>query len=48
VKAAIDVLDGKKVEARIDTGAMLVTPENMERADVMELLKPDFKALLGG
>lgn len=48
VKAAIDVLDGKKVEARIDTGAMLVTPENMERAEVVELLRPDFKALLGG
>ncbi len=48
VQAAIEALDGKKVETRIDTGAMLVTPENMEKAEVMELLRPDFKALLGG
>lgn len=48
VKAALDALDGKKVETRIDTGAMLVTPENMEKPEVIELLRPNFKELLGG
>ena len=42
------VRDGKKVETRIDTGAMLVTPENMDKPEVVELLKPNFKELLGG
>lgn len=48
VKAAIEALDGKKVETKIDTGAMLVTPENMEKPEVVELLRPNFKELLGG
>lgn len=48
VQAAIDALDGKKVEPRIDTGAMLVTPENANNPAALELLKPNFKELLGG
>jgi ribose transport system substrate-binding protein len=33
-------LQGEKVEKRIDTGVVLVTPENMEKAEIKELLYP--------
>ena len=39
VKAAIDKLDGKEVRRRIDTGAVLVTKENMETAEIRALLE---------
>jgi ribose transport system substrate-binding protein len=40
VKTMMDVLDGKKVEKRIDTGAKLVTKENMDQPEIKELLNP--------
>jgi ribose transport system substrate-binding protein len=40
VKAMVDHLDGKKVEARIDTGATLVTKANMDKSEVKDLLEP--------
>jgi ribose transport system substrate-binding protein len=33
-------LQGEKVEKRIDTGVVLVTPENMEQPDIKDLLYP--------
>ena len=33
-------LQGEKVENRIDTGVVLVTPENMEQPEIKELLQP--------
>ena len=33
-------LQGEKVENRIDTGVVLVTPENMEQPDIKDLLYP--------
>lgn len=33
-------LQGEKVEKRIDTGVVLVTPENMEKPEIKELLYP--------
>ena len=39
-------LQGEKVERRIDTGVVLVTPENMEQPDVFELLHPPFDKYL--
>ncbi len=33
-------LQGEPVEKRIDTGVVLVTPENMEQPDIKELLNP--------
>jgi ribose transport system substrate-binding protein len=33
-------LRGEKVESRIDTGVVLVSPENMERPDIKDLLQP--------
>lgn len=45
VRAAVDRLDGRDVEARIDTGATMVTRENMDEPDVAALLSPDLSIL---
>src|SRR5215831_18707373 len=42
VTTAVKYLEGQKVERRIDTGVMLITPENMNQPDVKELLHPPF------
>lgn len=39
-------LQGKKVEKRIDTGVVLVTPENMNQPEIQELLNPPFDEYL--
>ena len=41
VKTLVDHLDGKQVESRVDTGATLITPENIDDAEIMALLYPD-------
>jgi ribose transport system substrate-binding protein len=40
VLTILDHLQGKPVEKRIDTGVTLVTQENMDQADIQELLHP--------
>lgn len=40
VKAMIDSLQGKTIEKRIDTGVMMVTPENINSAEAQKLLNP--------
>src|ERR1041384_2016607 len=40
VMTLIKHLQGQKVESRIDTGVILVTPENMEQPEIKELLQP--------
>ena len=40
VKAMIDHLLGKPVEKRIDTGVMMVTPDNMNSPEAQKLLNP--------
>ncbi len=40
VKTAYDVLHGKQVEKRIDTGVTVVTMENIETPEVKKLLNP--------
>jgi ribose transport system substrate-binding protein len=40
VKAMVDSLLGKPVEKRIDTGVMLITPENMNSPEAQKLLNP--------
>jgi ribose transport system substrate-binding protein len=47
VKTMVDHLRGKPVEKRIDTGVMLVTPENMETDQARELLHPPLQKYLG-
>lgn len=40
VKAMVDHLLGKTVEKRVDTGVMMVTPENMSSPEAQKLLSP--------
>ncbi len=40
VMTMVKHLRGEKVESRIDTGVVLVTPENMEQAEIKDLLQP--------
>ena len=40
VKAMIDSLLGKPVEKRVDTGVMMITPENMNSPEAQKLLNP--------
>jgi ribose transport system substrate-binding protein len=47
VKTMVSHLRGEKVEARIDTGAQLVTRDNMESPEIADLLRPDLKKWLG-
>jgi ribose transport system substrate-binding protein len=48
VKTMVDHLRGKPVEKRVDTGATMVTPENMSQPDVQRLLHPPLAQYLGG
>jgi ribose transport system substrate-binding protein len=41
VKTMAEHLRGGKVERRIDTGAAIATPENMEQPEIRALLHPD-------
>jgi len=46
VRAALDKLNGKPVEARIDTGVQLVTRERLNEPEARALLSPDLSAWL--
>jgi ribose transport system substrate-binding protein len=46
VKSMVSHLKGEKIEAVIDTGAVLVTPENMDKPDIKNLLSPDLSEWL--
>ena len=47
VTAAVEHIRGIAQSARIDTGVLLVTPENMGSPEAQELIAPDFSALEG-
>jgi ribose transport system substrate-binding protein len=40
VKAMVDSLLGKPVDKRVDTGVMMITPDNMNSAEAQKLLNP--------
>jgi ribose transport system substrate-binding protein len=46
VKMLVEHLRGASIEKRVDTGLLLVTPENMDAPDVERLLLPDLDAYL--
>jgi ribose transport system substrate-binding protein len=46
VMTAVKHLRGEKVPKRIDTGVVLVTPENMKQPEIKQLLKPPFDEYL--
>jgi ribose transport system substrate-binding protein len=48
VKTLVADLKGQKIGKRIDTGVTLVTPQNMNTAQMQALLKPDLEKWLGG
>jgi len=47
VHTIVDHIRGKQVEARIDTGVMLVTPDNLETPEARQLLYPPLSKYLG-
>ncbi len=47
VKTIVEHIRGQKVPRRIDTGAVLVTKENMDEPAMKQLHSPDLKKLLG-
>jgi len=46
VKTMVKHLQGEKVDKRIDTGSVVVTPENMNDPEMKKLLEPDYKKWL--
>lgn len=46
VMTLVSHLQGEKVENRIDTGVVVATPENMNEAEINELLNPPFDKYL--
>lgn len=46
VMTMVEHLQGRKVEKRIDTGVVLVTPENAESPEIRELLHPPLEKYL--
>lgn len=46
VMTMVKHLQGEKVENRIDTGVVLVTPENMEQSEIKDLLNPPLEKYL--
>jgi ribose transport system substrate-binding protein len=46
VMTMVEHLQGKPVEKRIDTGVVLVTPENAEQPEIKELLNPPLEKYL--
>jgi ABC-type sugar transport system substrate-binding protein len=40
VRAIVDHLQGRTVAKRMDTGAILVTPENLQSAVIQQRLNP--------
>src|SRR5207244_4206002 len=48
VKTIVDHLQGKSVDKRVDTGATMVTPENMDTPEAQRVLRPPLAKYLGG
>jgi ribose transport system substrate-binding protein len=47
VKTAVAAVRGEAVEARVDTGVQMVTPENLQEPAIQELINPDIAKWLG-
>ena len=48
VKTIVDHLQGKSVDKRVDTGATMVTPENLDTPEAQRVLRPPLAKYLGG
>jgi len=47
VKTAVSAINGEAVEGRVDTGCVMVTSDNMNDADIKDVLSPDLSRWLG-
>jgi len=47
VKMMVEHLEGMPVEPRVDTGVLMVTPENLNRPETQELVHPPLSKYLG-
>jgi ribose transport system substrate-binding protein len=47
VKTAVAAVKGQPVDARVDTGVVVATPENMRQPEIQALLKPPLAQYLG-
>jgi ribose transport system substrate-binding protein len=47
VKTLVEHIQGKPVEQRIDTGVVMVTPDNMDNPEIQQVLLPDLSEYLG-
>jgi len=45
VRAIVDHVAGRPVEPRIDTGVVVVTPDNLDQPDIQALVSPDLSGL---
>jgi hypothetical protein len=43
----VDHLEGRTVPERVDTGVVIVTPDNLDDPDSKELLNPPLEEYLG-
>ncbi len=48
VKAAVDHVNGVRVEASVDTGVGVVTLDNVDSPELAEILNPPLTEYLGG
>ena len=48
VRTAVDIVQGREVEEKVDTRSVLVTPENIDEPSIQELLHPDLERWLEG
>jgi len=46
VKTMVERLEGRPVSKRVDTGVVVVTPENLDTPEIQELITPDLKKWL--
>ncbi len=48
IKTMVEHLAGRPVAKRVDTGATLVTPANLDNPEIQQLLHPPLDQYLGG
>jgi ribose transport system substrate-binding protein len=45
VKTAVEVLEGKAVEKKVNTSLVKITPKNLETKEIQDLIKPELKGM---
>ncbi|MBD3420396.1 MAG: substrate-binding domain-containing protein [Chitinivibrionales bacterium] len=47
VATAVAAINGEKVDKRVDTGVMLITPDNIDQPEAQQVISPDIEKWLG-